>query len=92
MPCLFSYNDSKLELRAKKTIFLDYAIGKMDTDCGVLILSHLNLLRDVTFDENYMLQQRRKSFADSTGTGEKTNKQVKLESKVTRRSAGEHAR
>jgi len=41
--------------------------------------------RDVTFDENYMLQSRKESVVDSTGSGEETNKQVKLESKVTER-------
>ena len=39
--------------------------------------------RDVTFDENYMLQPRKESVVDFTGPGEKTIKQVELESKVT---------
>ena len=39
--------------------------------------------RDVIFDENYMLQPRKKSVVDITGSGEEASKQVELESKVT---------
>ena len=40
--------------------------------------------RDVTFDENYMLQPRKESVVDITGSGERASKQVKLDSKVTK--------
>ena len=39
--------------------------------------------RDVTFDENYMLQLRKESVVDITGSGGEASKQVELESKVT---------
>ena len=38
--------------------------------------------RNVTFDENCMLQPR-KEYVDITGSGEEASKQVELESKVT---------
>jgi len=40
--------------------------------------------RDATFDENYMLQPRKKSVVDSTYSGEAASKHVELESKVTK--------
>ena len=39
--------------------------------------------RDITFDENYILQPRKESIVDITGSGEEVSKQVELESKVT---------
>ena len=38
--------------------------------------------RDIIFDENYMLQSRKKFVVDITGSGENASKQVELESKV----------
>ena len=40
--------------------------------------------RDVTFDENYMLQPRKETVVDITGSEEEASKQVELESKVTK--------
>jgi len=39
--------------------------------------------RDITFVENYMLQLRKESVVDITGSGEEASKQVELEGKVT---------
>ena len=39
--------------------------------------------RDITFDENCMLQPRKESVVDITDSGEKASKHVELESKVT---------
>jgi len=44
--------------------------------------------RDITFDENYMLQPRKESIVDITGSGEEASKQVELGAKL--RSVGEH--
>ena len=38
---------------------------------------------DVIFDENFILQPKKKSVVDTTCSGEKTSKQVELESKIT---------
>jgi len=43
-PAYFHVNDGKLEFKTKKAIFFAYAIGVKGYRCGVLILSHLNLL------------------------------------------------
>jgi len=43
-PAYFHVYDGKLEPWTKKVIFLGYATGVRDIGCGVLILSHLNLL------------------------------------------------
>ena len=41
------------------------------------------IYKDVTFDENFMLQLRKKSVVDVTGTRKEASKQVELESNVT---------
>jgi len=67
-PAYFPVNDGKFKLRANKTIFLGYTTGatgymlwRPDPKSPKFVTS-----RDVTFDENFMLQLRKKSVADST--------------------------
>ena len=51
--------------------------------CSDLKSPKFVISRDVTFDENYMLQPRKESVVDVTGSGEEACNQVELESKVT---------
>ena len=83
----FHVNDGKLEPRVKKAIFLSYATGVkgyrlwcLDPKSPKFVIS-----RDITFDENYMLQPRKESVVDIIGSGEDASKQVELESKITKR-------
>jgi len=62
-----------LNLRAKKTIFLDYAtmikgyrLRYPDSKSPKFVIS-----RDVTFDENFMFQLRMETVVDSTGSERK---------------------
>ena len=65
-----------LNLRAKKTIFLDYAtrvkgyrLWCPDPKSPKFVIS-----RDITCDENYMLQQRKESVVDIKDSGEEASK------------------
>jgi len=74
-----------LNLEQKKTIFLGYATGVKGYKlwCSDPKSSKFVISKDITFDENYMLQPRKESVVDITGSGEEANKQVELESKIT---------
>ena len=60
-PAYFHVNDGKLESRAKKDIFLGYATGVKGYRlwCPNPKSPKFVISRDITFDENYMLQPRR---------------------------------
>ena len=82
----FYINDGKLEPRAKKVIFLGYAIEVKGYIlwCPYPKSPKIVISRDVTFDGYFMLQPKKESVVDSTDSGEAASKHVELESKVTK--------
>ena len=74
-----------LNLGQRKLYFLVYATGVTgyrlwcpDPKSPKFVIS-----RDITFDENYMLQPRKEFVVDITGSREEASKQIVFESKVT---------
>ena len=79
----FYINDGKFEPRAKKVIFLGYAIEVKGYIlwCPYPKSPKIVISRDVTFDGYFMLQPKKESVVDITGSGEEASKHVELVSK-----------